>query len=489
MIPLVGYGPDLDSTTPGVITNCSALVPGLKGMEGAPSPQATNLAALTAACKGGAVCRKLDNTVRFFAGTVTKLQEAGSTSWTDRTRASGGDYALASDGRWRFAQFADQSLAATKSDILQASTAGAFANAAANAPKAGIVLTGNGFIILLDVNDQGGIYDSTDRPHGWWIARSSATWTPSVANEAYTGELKSTPGKCRAGKMFGNTVIAYKDRSMYRGTYVGQAGWEFELIPGEAGAMSQEVVIDVGTAETPKHILMGFEDFYEFAGGFPQSIGTPLTKTVFGELNKQYSHVAMALHDRVNKRIYFFYPVASSANPDKCVVYNYWTKQWGRDDRSVEAVVEYITGGITYDDLGNYFATYNDLPEVSYDSPFWTSGFPNPAIFNTSHAVQTLDGAATSSSLTTGDYGTDDGVTLLSRVQPKFLTKPTSATMTNYYKDSLGGSLTTDQTVSMDSKGRFDVLRSSNWHRARFDFTGPVVLPALNAQIDPDGDE
>jgi hypothetical protein len=489
MVPLIGYAPDIDPTTPGVLTNCSAFIPGLKGMEGAPSPQNTTLPALAAACKGASVVRKLDNSTRFFAGSATKLYEAGSASWTDRTRAVGGNYALATDGRWRFAQLSDQSLAANKADILQVATTGAFSNAAANAPKVAIVETVNNFILTFDVNDQGGIYDSADRPNGWWAARSSATWTPSVANEAYTGDLKSTPGKIRAGKRFGQAVIAYKDRSMYQGIYVGQSGWEFSLIPGEAGAMSQEVVVDIGTSDNPKHIFMGFEDFYAFDGSRPVSIGTPLSKTVFNELNKQYSYNAMALHDRVNKRVFFFYPVASSVNPDKCVVYNYKTGQWGRDDRSVEAVVEYISAGLTYDDLGTYYATYDSLPAVSYDSSFWTSGYPSPAIFNTSHVVQTLDGAVGSSSMTTGDYGSDEMSMLLSRVQPRFLTRPSSATMTNYYRDSLGGSLTTDQTVSMDSKGRFDVLRSAQWHRALFNFTGATVVPALRAELTPDGDE
>jgi hypothetical protein len=384
---------------------------------------------------------------------------------------------------------ADQTLAANKSDILQVSTTGAFSDAAANAPKVAIVETANNFICAFDVNDQGAIYDSADRPHGWWIVRASGTWTPSVANEAYTGDLKSTPGKIRAGKRFGSSVVAYKDRSMYLGVYVGQAGWDFSLIPGEAGAMSQEVVVDVGTDENPKHIFMGFEDFYAFDGSRPVSIGNPLSKTVFGELNKQYSYNAMALHDRVNKRIFFYYPVASSSNPDKCVVFNYKTGQWGRDDRSVEAVVEFISAGITYDDLGTSYTTYADLPAVSYDSSFWTSGYPTPAIFNTSHVVQTLDGNATSSSMTTGDYGSDEVSSLLSRVQGRFLTKPSSATMTNYYRDSLGGTLTTDQTVAMDSRGRFDVLRDAMWHRATMNFTGPVVMPGMRAEFGAGGDE
>ncbi len=490
LVPLLGYGPDLDPTTPGVLPDCATLVPTVRGtMEGAPSPQNTALPALAAACLGAAVVRKLDNTTRFIAGTATKLYEAGSTSWTDRTRASGGDYNLGTDVLWTFAQYGDQSIASSKSEILQVSSSGAFANAAANAPKASVVETANNFILVFDVNDQGGIYDSADRPNGWWAARTSTTWTPSVANEAYTGDLKSTPGKIVAAKRFGNAIIAYKARSMYLGAYIGQSGWDFALIPGEAGAASAYAVIDVGTTDNPMHIFMGFEDFYAFDGSRPVSIGAPLTRTVFRELNKQYSFTVKALHDRVAKRVYFFYPVASSVNPDKCVVYNYKTGKWGRDDRSIEAVVDYITAGLTYDDLGTYYSTYNDLPSVSYDSSFWTSGFPSPAIFNTSHLVQTLDGPSASSSMTTWDMGADEQLTEVMRVQPLFLSKPTTGSMTNYYRSSLGNSLTSDQTVSMDAKGRFDVLRSANWHRDVFSFTGTVEISAMRVDAQPDGDE
>jgi hypothetical protein len=487
MATLVGYGPDLDPTTPGVLTNCSAFVPSLKGMEGAPTPQNTPLPALAAACVGAGIGRKLDNTTRLFAGTSAALYEAGATSWTDRSK--GGGYSLATENRWRFAIRADVCFAAAKSEILQSSAAGAFANNAANAPKAAIVEIANGFIFLFDVNDQGAIYDSADRPHGWWAAKTSGTWTPSVANEAYTGDLTSTPGKIRAGRRFGKGVVAYKDQSMYIGYQAGTQGWNFDLIPGTSGAPSQEAVVDVGTADNPMHIFMGYEDFYAFDGSRPVSIGNPLSKTVFSEMNRQYSYACLSLHDRLKKRIYFYYPVASSSVPDKCVVYNYKTGKWGRDDRSVEAVVEYIAAGMTYTDLGSSFSKYDDLPSQSYDFAFLAAGSTAPAIFNTSHVMQTLDGAAQTSAMTTGDMGADELISLLSRVQPAFLRKPTQAQMTNYYRSTLSGALTQDQTVVMDSKGRFDVLRSANWHRLVFSFTGEIETPALRTEIQEDGDE
>jgi hypothetical protein len=490
MIPLKGYAPDLPSFTPGVITNCSAMVPSLKGMKGAPSPQNTTLAALSAACKGAMVLRKLDNSTRFIAGTATTLQEASTTSWTDRSRTTGGAYALVTETRWRFAMLGDIVIASAKTEILQTSSATTFANVAFNAPKGAAVEVVNGFTILVDVNDQGAIFDSADRPHGWWAARTISNWTPSIANEAYTGSLTSTPGKCRAVKRFGQSAVIYKDRSMYTLTYAGQSGWEANLIPDGGGAVSQEAVIDVGDEQSgPILISMGLEDFYRYDGSRPMSIGTPLTKTVFGELNKSLTYVCQALHDRVEKNVYFFYPVGSSGNPDKCVVYNYKTKIWGRDDRAIEAVVEYIEAGVTYDELGNHYATYDDLPNASYDTAFWVAGYPSPAVFNTSHKVQTLNGPSTTCAMVLGDSGADEFVSLFSRAQPLFTTKPEAATMTNYYRANLGDDLTTDGTTEMDSKGRFDCLRTANWHRPQFEFTGDVEFGAVRLDLQQDGEE
>lgn len=476
MINLIGYAPDQDPTTPGIITNCSALIPSMKGMKGAPSPQSTTLAALASACQGAAVLRKLDNTTRFIAGTATKLYEAGATTWSDVTRTVGGDYSPASDVRWRFAQFGNVSLAVEKNDVLQSSTTGAFANL--TAPKASIVETVNQFVFLFNTNEA----TFGDSPDRWWCSAigDQTDWTPAIATQCTTGRLTSSPGIIRAGKRFGDSIIVYKDRAMYLGTYYGPPiAWAFTEVPGEVGAMCQEVVINVGTPEDPRHIFMGFEDFYSFDGSRPIPIGIGWVKEqVFGELNKQYSFASIALHDRVNSRIYFYYPVASSVLPDKCVVYNYRTKKWGRDDRQIEIAVEYISAGVTYDDLGSLYSTYNDLPMLSYDSPFWSSGFPTPAIINTSHTVQTLNGASVGSSLTSGDMGNETDFTLLSRVRPRFLTAPTSATLTNFYRNNLGDSLTTDQTVNLSS-GRFDFLRSARWHRVRMEFSGDVEIPGF----------
>jgi hypothetical protein len=489
LVQIQGYAPDLPQNTPGVLVDCTNMVPTIRGMKGAPNVQDPSgiSGALAATCQGAVSLRKLDESVRVFAGTGTKLYEIAGGSWTDRTRASGGDYSLSSDIRWRFTQFGNVSIAASKSETLQASTTGAFADIA-GAPKAGVVEVVGQFVFLGDT-DEGTFGDSPNRV--WWSAKGDHTdWTPSIATECATLLITSTPGKIRAIKRFGPHVVLYKLNSIYLGIYQGQPSiWNFDReISSQVGAVSAEAVADVGTPEEPRHIFMGFDDFYEFNGGRPKPIGQGWVKeTVFNELNKTYMERAMALHDRANSIVYFFYPSGSNNNPDSCVVYNYKTQRWGRADRSVESVLEYISVGLSYDDLGSSYATYDDLPSISYDSTIWTAGYPIPAIFDTSHNLKSLDGPSASSGFVLGDLGADEKFTTVTRVRPRFITAPTSASMIHRYRNNLGDSLTNGATTSL-SNGKFDVKRSARWHRPEFSWTDPVELGAMEFSVVQDGD-
>lgn len=476
---LLGYAPDLDTTIEGVITDCSAFVPDVKGMVSAPSAQQASAAALSAACYGAAAVKKLDNTSRMIAGTAAALYELSGGAWTDVTRTVGGAYSLSADNRWRFAQFGDTTLAVSKTDILQYSSSSNFANVA-GAPKADIVETVGYFVFLANTTE--GTYG--DSPNRWWCAAlgNYTDWTPSVSTQCATGILTSAPGRIFAAKRFGEQIVFYKQKAMYLGTYVGAPViWNMQQVPGEIGCSSQDGVVNIGTDQNPVHLFMGDDDFWVFDGSRPTSIGSPVRKTVFSNLYAAYAYRIKTVHDQKNKRVYFYYPsLGGNGAVDSCVVYNYKTNTWGRDDRTIEAALEYISGGITYDTWSSVAATYDTLPTtISYDSPFYSSGTPTPAIFDTTHKINTLDGVSTTSSFTTGDFGDDSAFSLIQRVKPKFQVAPTSATMTNYYKNSLGDTLVQDATVSM-GVSRFDLLRAARWHRLKFDFVGNSTLNEIN---------
>jgi len=488
MIKWLGYAPDADEKMPGVFTNCSNVVPTLKGFKGAPSPQTGELSpALAATCQGAAVIAKLDDTTRTFAGSGTKLYEASTTSWTDRTRASGGDYAAASNVRWRFAQFGNVSLAVAKSDTLQSSSSGAFANVS-GAPKAAVVETVNNFVFLFNTNEA----TYSDSPNRWWCSAlgDETDWTLSVATQCATGILVATSGSIKAGKRFGEGIIAYKSDSMYLGVYVGPpAIWEFRLIPGEVGALSQEVVVNIGTNADPRHLFMGKDDFYSFDGSRPVPLGDGRIKeTVFGQIQRTKQELSVAAHDESKSLIYWYYPSSDSNILDSCVVYNYKTNSWGRADRDVQFAFSYITPANTYADVGDLYMTYGDMPSVSYGSAFLGANQPNIAIFNTSNVLQSMTGPSVSSSITTGDHGDDDVNTLLHRVKITYQSNPDSSQMVNFYKDDSGDADITDQTIQVGSD-RFDLFREARWHRLRFDFSGDWEASGHRVGLRPAGSE
>jgi len=489
--PFTSYAPDGDPRTPGVIVDCSALVPSTRGFAGAPTPVATTLPALAAQCFGAASMRTTGDNTRIFAGSASKLYEGATSSWTDRTAVGG--YSVTSSQRWRFAQFGDAMLAAAKSNIVQFIDSGTtFAAVTTTAPKCGVIETVNNFVFGFDVSDQGALYDSADRPDGWWCAAKGGygDWDPSVTTEAATGTLKETPGRITGARKFGYQIVAYKQNSMYVGTYVGQPQiWSFEQVPGDAGALSHEAIVNVGTSEEPKHIFMGADNFYQFSGAQrPIPVGNPVREKVFGELNIAYAYAAIALHDRQNKLIYFWYPVASSNKPDKCVVFHYPSGRWGRSDRQIEAVVDFVATGLTYGDLGTYYTTYADLPDAPYGTAFVIYTATVPALFDTSHQLSALTGTAASASITTGDSGDGINFATLSRVRPYFLSGPASATYSHFYRDGLPDALTAGYVASLSS-GRFDLSSSARWHRGVLSISGAFEIAGLDHEFVVDGEE
>lgn len=457
----------------------------MKGMKAAPSASDIGFDAIDAACRGAAVVRKLDGSTRFFAGSAEKIEEnASGTSWTDRTRVAGA-YTLGTDNRWSFAQFGDYSLAAAKSDTLQVSLNGAFADIS-GAPKAGIVETVGQFVMLLNTNE-GTFGDSPDR---WFCSGigDHTVWTPALATQCATGRLTSTSGPIRGGRRLGDSMVAYKDRAMFLGQYVGSpVVWDWREVSDTVGAACQEVIVPITTRNGgAAHIFLGYDDFYYYDGSRPIPIPNPVKKTVLDAIDKSYFFRSVALHDRVNSLIYFFFVSSSSGTIDSCVVYNYrkddWLNSWGRHDLTIEAAVEYIAAGVTYDDLGTFYATYDVNIPLSYDSPFWVSGYPTPAVFDSSHKVNTLTGTPGSASFTLAEIGDDDNVILMARARMRYLTSPNSATLQNAYKMRSGDAFTNDATTTL-SNGNFDFLRSAAWHRLAHTSSGPMEIPHAKAML------
>ncbi|MFO0454271.1 MAG: hypothetical protein ACK52I_37415 [Pseudomonadota bacterium] len=473
--------PDAPPTTAGVLLEVEA-VPTVRGYAGAPAPVSIGYSALAADCTGATVIFRLDGTTRLLAGTQAALYEGSGGVWTDRSR--GGGYSTG-DVRWSFAVFGNTSLAINKSTVLQSSTTGAFANVG-NAPKASLIETVGGFVMLADTDDSGlsigGLAPNSNDGDRWWtsqLGNPTGTWQPNVSLQCVTGRLTSSPGKIVALKRLGDQIVAYKSRAIHVGTYVGVPEvFSFAQVPGEIGAVSNEAVVSIGSA----HLFIGAEDVYLFDGSRPVPIGTGVREWFFARLNKAQAFRIAGLHDRNTSTVWWWYPSGDSSVLNAALVYNYKAQTWGHVTSSVTLPLQSVTESVTYDTLAALYATYDDLPDISYDSPFWQASAPILAVFDASDVIQSLTGASLGGSLTTSDYGDQEAYSFCSRVRPLWVIKPPTATLTHTGRVAQGEIGQSSPAVTLNGD-RWDLRKSFRWHRFTVAATGPFEVAAMTPTL------
>ncbi len=483
MDKLLGFSPDLDPTTPGVVTACVNFIPYEAGMAGAPSASTpTSTPALAAACVGGVVITKLDDTRRIIAGAATKLYELSGGVWTDVSRA--GNYTGGADTRWSFTQFGNATIASNLTDTMQRSASGSFADIA-TAPKAKIVFSVGSFVMALNTSDA--TYGVSQ--NRWWCCATfdETNWTPSVTALCATGQLVSAPGQITAGGKLGDYAVAYKDKAIFLGQFVGAPSvWDWAQVPGgDAGCVGQDAWTDIGGA----HFIVGQDNLWLFDGSRPVPIGVGQVREWFyANSNPSYRYKIQCIFDRQTNRVWIFYPSTNSTTLNSAMVYHLATKQFGLVTINIEAVLNYISAGVTIDGLSSISSTIDGLSAYSFDSQFWQSGGRALSIFNTSHQLQLMTGASTSSSYTTGDMGDDDGVSLLSKIRIRFAPgfAPTTATAQVSSKMTEGDGLTIGDTHTLND-GKFDVLQAARFHRATIAMTGDNRVLAMDATLKPMG--
>lgn len=326
------YAPDLDPTTPDVITSITgALIPTVRYGYRFPYSYIEKWYEATVTqtgYNGYGVCTSDAGQTRLFQcsdNTTGRIYEVtGTGTRTDRSRA--GNYTA---GAWfTFAQLGNTTVAGNKSDALQSSTTGAFADVTGSPPKARVVLVDANQVVLLNYND------GTDTPDGWWCSDVGTTtsWTPPTstspsASEARNGRLRDAGGPITAGcnSPFGG-ILAYKNNSFYVGTYVGgQKVREWRLISARVGCKWIE-----GCVNTGEQVFFAGDDIYEFDGSQARSItfDAGIQKTIRENVCSQMARVCLQF-DAVNSLLYVWYGTTAAGAFNGCYVYNTKTRLWG----------------------------------------------------------------------------------------------------------------------------------------------------------------
>lgn len=483
MTPLLGYAPDLPRTTPGVIPDCSAMIPYEAGMEAAASARSTGADALAAAAVGGFVWTKLDGTTRIFAGSSVRLYDLGGTTWTDRS-AGGVNYSATNF--WTFAPFGASIVAAGDvANTLQQSTTAGF-TAISGAPKAlvvfSVITSGGGFVIAAN----------TDTATDQWACsgvNDHTTWATSVATQANSGRLLGNDaGAITAGIEFGDRAVIFKRRAMFIGDYVGSFSgtFQFRETGGGAGCVGPYAVanVDIGL------LFVGPYQIWLYDGAVARPIGDAIRQWFFDDLSGTYINHIRVVYDQQNSRVRIHYPRKDSSTGlcNGCIVYHLKTGKWGVDHMTVEHAMVYIEPGITWSTVTGTWAAIGET---------WDSGALDPsaraiAVFNSSHVLQTLTGTPGSSYFITNDFGDEFSESFMDEVRLRYALTPTTASATGYTLDEAADAADTQATESSydepaDALNKFDLRQSARFHRVQFNFTGGVRVLGYQPKLQPAG--
>lgn len=477
MTPLLGFAPDADPTLPGVITACSNLIPFEAGMKGAPVATSAGVATLAAACRGITATSDLSGNRRLIAGTSTKLYELSSTTWTDRSRAT--SYTLGADDRWSFIQYANSTLAATPSAVLQRSTSGAFADIA-TAPQAKLIESAQGFAVAF--NTQDATYGSS--PDRWWCSAlyDETNWTPAISTQCTTGRLVGGSGPLTAARRFGDNLVAYKSGTMFVGSYVGAPEvWRWAQVSTDVGCVGQDAVVDTVIG----HIFVGKDNVYLYDGTTPRPLANgTVRRWLFADMSSTYQYKVQCLWDRTNHLVWIFYP-SSDGTLDRTAVYHVLTQRWGLANQAIQAVVNYTSPTITFDGGSSSITTYDAGPTVPFDSPFWIAGGVSPAVVSSS-VLSTLSGACASASFTTGDFGDDEGYRTCTNLRVRYTAKPTTSIAVGFTKDAEGDTLAINASQAQ-ADGRHNLRQTARWHRFAVTTTGDFEVTAVRPEFKEGG--
>jgi hypothetical protein len=314
-----------------------------------------------------------------------------------------------------------------------------------------------------------GIYDQTQ-----WDTENMQTLC------AY-GQLIDTPGPITAGTSLGPYAVVFKSNSMYFGQQTGYPiGWDFEAISKNVGAPCQEAVVNAGSTV----FFIGPDDFYEYQGnGLPIPIGQSVREWFFNTLNPSYKTKMSSYYDQEQRVIYWSFVSNNSQNGelDTCITYNWTTGTWGLMSTVMQGFVQILNGEITYNGLGTLYNDWDNLPDISYNSPFWINFRVTPGYFDNTNTLQALAGASTGASITTNAFGDDLFYSTMQQFKLRFKQEPLSGTAIWQGSTTLGSTSTINITnVSTGpfvvGDARIDVDQNARWHNLILTFTGDFEM-------------
>lgn len=151
-----------------------------------------------------------------------------------------------------------------------------------------------------------------------------------VTRDAGEQDLAETTDALVDALPLGDSLILYKERSMYSMTFIGQPFiWRFQRIPGSVGMLSK----GCGVATPAGHVVLTAGDVVLFDGQQAQSIASgQVRRFIFNNIDSLNFKKAFVVKNLKDNEVLICFPTSGSTTCDKAAVWNWQTKTWGMRD-------------------------------------------------------------------------------------------------------------------------------------------------------------
>lgn len=401
---LIGnYAPDIESFDEATTDYVLNVAPSPNGF--GPLRDLSDIsAALGARCLGVFGCLDDDNASHIFAGTTTKLYKLDGTlrTWTDVTRASGGDYALADREYWSFAMFGQNVVAVADGNAPQVydlSSSTEFAALGGTPPQArGVTVVGD-FLVLYGLT-------ATPSRIQWSEINNIAGWTPGSNSSDYQDFPDGGFVRGVGGGEFG---IVLQDSAIRRMIFNPGSPtiFDFSRVADDTGILMPYSLTPSGNSM----FFFAHDGFYRID---PNGQMTPVganrvNKTIIAELDATNPRFMIGAADPQRHRIVWAYKSVDNLDTtklDRLAIYDWSLDRWSHANCELEYLTTVSPLSATLEGL-DALGSIDDLP-YSLDSYVSTPAFELAGV-STLHALGFFTGDTLEAILDTPEGTVGDG--------------------------------------------------------------------------------
>jgi hypothetical protein len=439
--------------------------------------------ALAARCRGLGFARTESGGWLVFAGTATKLYQLVAGAWVDRTRTSGGDYAVPDGELWNFTQFGSILIASQSNDDHQRfdvdSGASAFTALGGSPPKARKTKVIGDFLHVagMPTDPKKARWSSLNNCESWTLGSQFADEQPFESG----GRLMDVHGDKRGVFLQEQCVRVFEFQPGSDYVYV------IALVDGVPGCIAPYGSASFGP--TAFYLAEGTRFFSISFDGSAAPIGATRVDEWFQRnTDPARASEVVAIADPVRPYIYWAaYASAASTDFDILLPYNWQLDMWSPPiHESAQVWASVAAPGKTLEELDDVAASLEDLPS-SLDAPEWQGDKPSFGGINPDGNLSFMSGPALEAVLETAEIGG----TTLSIVTDVTPLDGADGTLRIGSREKLTDAVTYSEAYVLEETGKFAPLETGRYHR--FERTIPAGSEWTHAQgldvmSQPDGD-